>query len=1033
MLRKFLLLVYLLLGLGLFVLLAGDRQGSYAASPSADWIIYGDDLDPVWEDWSWDTTAHYSSTNLTYGSSPRAIAITYTSGWAGFSLRLWPPVQPTTYPTLTFRIHGGSGPDKPIRVFFQTENDGGDTGTFYLTATAGVWTPITIPLSAITQVVRINFQSYTTTAPLTVYLDEIRLLSVPQPLASGYTATIQIEASTALTPFSPFMLGSNLPAWLEAWRLNNPTFRARTKASGLRLLRLPGGSWSNTYGWLSCELGADQPGAQPCDENWETWAAKPSDFIAFLKATEVEGLWVVNPNSTAKEAAALVAFFNGHVTDTRSIGVDIRGTDWYTVGHWAALRASKGYTDPVPIRFWEFGNEVYASRADYASPSSQALCQGGGAAWEKTWTCDGAEYVHGVISGTHVFEGYLAFRQAMQAVDPSIRLIAAGFEYPGAPSDTQAQWQTYAGWGSRLISAAGSSLDLYGIHPYPYLRLPRAMRHVLDAPQWAWPYIANKLQQAFTIYGGGHQPPIAVTEFNLVALQEMDTDQWMTRAVNMLFLADAIGKAAQSGVEMFLQWDLANLRKDNDPNNTEYGLMHPDNNFYRAPQYYVYPLWSRFGTHMLAATNTAHEGTQLSVYAGRVSSDVISLLAINKAGAPVTANIVVNNFPPLSGGFVYEVRAASLASQSVFYNGSLNPSDDLTSAPPQPFSISGSAFSRVLPPYSISLIHLFASSLSTVTLVANPITLPAGDSSVLIATVTDQFGNLVAHGTVVSFTTSLGNVSPVTATTVGGVATATLSSTISGVATVTAAVGSLSATALMTFTPGAPFTFTFTLTPAVIVANGVSQSVGTATVVDQYGNPVSGVSVNFLAAIGAFSPTSSATNASGQVTATLTSLIPAAEYVSATVSGVGVRSALATYVNPPASSAPLTATLRAVPHASGVVRKGDLITYTVTITNNGPGQVNNVSIIAPIPISTTYVAGSANGCYIGGSIATWMGNLPSNASHTLSYVVQVQILEGQVVKQPTVLVDGADTGIALSSTVNVVAYKAYLPTVRRAP
>jgi len=478
---------------------------------------------------------------------------------------------------------------------------------------------------------------------------------------------------------------------------------------------------------------------------------------------------------------------------------------------------------------------------------------------------------------------------------------------------------------------------------------------------------------------------------------------------------------------------LANLRKDNDPNNTEYGLMHPDNNFYRAPQYYVYPLWSRFGTHMLAATNTAHEGTQLSVYAGRVSSDVISLLAINKAGAPVTANIVVNNFPPLSGGFIYEVRAASLASQSVFYNGSLNPSDDLTSAPPQPFSISGSAFSRVLPPYSISLIHLFASSLSTVTLVANPITLPAGDSSVLIATVTDQFGNLVAHGTMVSFTTSLGNVSPVTATTVGGVATATLSSTISGVATVTAAVGSLSATALVTFTPGAPFTFTFTLTPAVIVANGVSQSVGTATVVDQYGNPVSGVSVNFLAAIGAFSPTSSATNASGQVTATLTSLIPAAEYVSATVSGVGVRSALATYVNPPASSAPLTATLRAVPHASGVVRKGDLITYTVTITNNGPGQVNNVSIIAPIPSGTTYVAGSANGCYIGGSIATWMGNLPSNASHTLSYVVQVQILEGQVVKQPTVLVDGADTGIALSSTVNVVAYKAYLPTVRRAP
>jgi uncharacterized repeat protein (TIGR01451 family) len=1221
--------------------------------------------------------------------------------------------------------------------------------------------------------------------------------------------------------------------------------------------------------------------------------AKPSDFIAFLKATEVEGLWVVNPNSTAKEAAALVAFFNGHVTDTRSIGVDIRGTDWYTVGHWAALRASKGYTDPVPIRFWEFGNEVYASRADYASPSSQALCQGGSAVWEKTWTCDGAEYVHGAISGTHAFEGYLAFRQAMQAVDPSIRLIAAGFEYPGTPADTQAQWQTYAGWGSRLISAAGSSLDLYGIHPYPYLRLPRAMRHVLDAPQWAWPYIANKLQQAFTIYGGGHQPPIAVTEFNLVALQEMDTDQWMTRAVNMLFLADAIGKAAQSGVEMFLQWDLANLRKDNDPNNTEYGLMHPDNNFYRAPQYYVYPLWSRFGTHMLAATNTAHEGTQLSVYAGRVDSETISLLAINKAEAPLTATILVSGFGPLVGGLVYEARADSLGAQSVSYNGQNNPSDDLTSAPPVAF---GPSITHVLPPLSVSLFHLkgqnalmlevnpatalvggsvlltatvsdpfgapvadgttvtfstslgnispftattvggvvtatlsstiagvaavtatvgslsatalvtftpgapftltltavpstlpaghsstltatatdqfgnpvangtpisfttslgtlssgtaatsggnasvtlssttagaaavtatvgslnatalvtftlgapftltltavpstlpaghssaltatatdqfgnpvangtpisfttslgtlssgtaatnggsasvtlsstiagvatvmaavsslsatalvtftpgapftltltavpstlpaghssaltatatdqfgnpvangtpisfttslgtlssgtaatsggsasvtlsstisgvatvtatvgslsatalvtftpgapftltltavpstlpaghssaltatatdqfgnpvangtpisFTTSLGTLssgtaatnggsasvtlsstiagvatvtaavgslsatalvtftpgapftfTLTAIPSTLPAGHSSALTATATDQFGNPVANGTPISFTTSLGTLSSGTAATSGGSASVTLSSTIAGVATVTAAVGSLSATALVTFTPGAPFTFTFTLTPAVIVANGISQSVGTATVVDQYGNPVSGVSVNFLAAIGPFSPTSSATNASGQVTAALTSLMPAAEYVSATVSGVGVRSALVTYVNPPASSAPLTATLRAVTHVLGVVRKGDLITYTVTITNNGPGQVNNVSIIAPIPSGTTYVAGSANGCYIGGSTATWIGNLPSNASHTLSYVVQVQILEGQVVKQPTVLVDGADTGIALSSTVNVVAYKAYLPTVRRAP
>jgi parallel beta-helix repeat protein len=341
----------------------------------------------------------------------------------------------------------------------------------------------------------------------------------------------------------------------------------------------------------------------------------------------------------------------------------------------------------------------------------------------------------------------------------------------------------------------------------------------------------------------------------------------------------------------------------------------------------------------------------------------------------------------------------------------------------------------------------------TLTLTAVPTTLPVGNSSTLTATATDQFGNPVADGTTISFTTSLGALSSSTANTSGGDASVTLSSIVAGVATVTATVNSLSTTAQVTFTPGAPFTFTFTLTPTVIVANGISQSLATATVVDQFGNPVSGVTVNFLAGIGTFSPASGATNASGQITATLTSLTPAIENVFAVVSGLGFRSAQATYVNPPASSAPLTSTLQTVTQTLGVVRKGGLITYTLTVTNTGAGQINNVLLFAPIPSGTTYVAGSASGGNFSGSFAmlltgqelgegrfgpqaalnavTWSGNLPSGASHTLSYVVQVQILEGQVVNQPKVFVDNADTGMNLSSAVDVVAYKIYMPIVRR--
>jgi parallel beta-helix repeat protein len=341
----------------------------------------------------------------------------------------------------------------------------------------------------------------------------------------------------------------------------------------------------------------------------------------------------------------------------------------------------------------------------------------------------------------------------------------------------------------------------------------------------------------------------------------------------------------------------------------------------------------------------------------------------------------------------------------------------------------------------------------TLTLTAVPSTLPVGNSSTLTATATDQYGNVVANGTTITFTTSLGTLSSGTAATSAGNASVTLSSTVAGVATVTATVGSLSATAQVTFTPGAPFTFTFTLTPTVIVANGISQSLAMATVVDQFGNPVSGVTVNFLAGIGSFSPASGATNAGGQVTATLTSLTPAIENVFAAISGLGFRSVQVIYVNPPASSAPLTSTLQTVTQTLGVVRKGGLITYTLVVTNSGLGQVNNVLIYAPIPSGTTYVAGSASGGNFSGSFAmlltgqelgegtfgpqatlnavTWSGNLAAGASHTLSYVVQAQILEGQVVNQPKVFVDNADTGINLSSTVDVIAYKIYVPIVRR--
>jgi len=133
--------------------------------------------------------------------------------------------------------------------------------------------------------------------------------------------------------------------------------------------------------------------------------------------------------------------------------------------------------------------------------------------------------------------------------------------------------------------------------------------------------------------------------------------------------------------------------------------MHEDTQYYRAPQYYVYPLWARFGTQMVPATSTLSASTHLSIYAGRVDANTVSLLAINKTASPITATLVVNGFGPITMGKVWKVEGSDLWARSVTYNGSSNPSDTLSEAP-ETFVVSTSTVTRVLPPYSINMLHL---------------------------------------------------------------------------------------------------------------------------------------------------------------------------------------------------------------------------------------------------------------------------------------------------------------------------------------
>jgi alpha-N-arabinofuranosidase len=176
-------------------------------------------------------------------------------------------------------------------------------------------------------------------------------------------------------------------------------------------IRWPGGNVAQDYHW---QWGVGPRDRRPFWINKAWWSERePGDFgsdelVAFCQAIKAEPHLVVNidgAGATPEEAAAWVEYMNGPATST-----------------YGAMRAASGHREPFGVKTWELGNELWG------------------------------DWVRGYSDAATYARNYVRYRDAMRAVDPSIRFIAVG--------------RDRTDWNEQVLTLVGRDIELLSIHHY---------------------------------------------------------------------------------------------------------------------------------------------------------------------------------------------------------------------------------------------------------------------------------------------------------------------------------------------------------------------------------------------------------------------------------------------------------------------------------------------------------------------------------------------------------------------------------------
>ncbi|MGC8545782.1 alpha-L-arabinofuranosidase [Athalassotoga sp.] len=342
---------------------------------------------------------------------------------------------------------------------------------------------------------------------------------------ANVSITVNTAAEIVTLPQTAF--GLNTAAW--DWHLLDSAIPGLLENLNVKVLRFPGGSFSDMYDWQtnSTVPGQDFPYVDP-----------QNNFDNFMKLVNQIG------------AQALI---------TVNYGTNFSGTAGGDPQEAAAWVKYANIDHNYDVKYWEIGNEVYGNNTY-------------GANWETD--------LHAAKGPQTYAENFIAFAKAMKAVDPNIKIgavLTCPYNWP---------WGQSPDWNKVVLQTAGDYIDFVIVHWYAQNPGNESDSGLLASTNQI-PDMLAKLKQEVRDYAGPNADHIRifVTETNSVSY---NPGKQTTSLVNALFLVNDYMNWLTGGVDNVDWWTLHNNALTNDNNsdklygNTnygDYGLLSNNSNF----------------------------------------------------------------------------------------------------------------------------------------------------------------------------------------------------------------------------------------------------------------------------------------------------------------------------------------------------------------------------------------------------------------------------------------------------------------------